>query len=146
MKKLEDKLVPKGPGITRYLALPKSGWTDEQVKAELQKSVALHKPSQLVWYESSIDLSSSRHLDCLKCNMPSGRREEFPERSIMAGMSFLTYNQKHIGCSPSVTPSTHAPSLAYERWKQKSSQWCWICTMRHPPQEELLQVEGRNLF
>ncbi|KAF8460274.1 pyridoxal phosphate-dependent transferase [Kalaharituber pfeilii] len=37
IKKLEDKLVPKGPGITRYLALPKSGWTDEQVKAELQK-------------------------------------------------------------------------------------------------------------
>ncbi|KAI5791663.1 pyridoxal phosphate-dependent transferase [Peziza echinospora] len=37
MKKLEDKLVPKGPGVTRYLALPKSGWTDDQVKAELQK-------------------------------------------------------------------------------------------------------------
>jgi len=44
MKKLEDKLVPKGPGVTRYLALPKSGWTDEQVKAELQKSVSSPSP------------------------------------------------------------------------------------------------------
>lgn len=37
MKKLEDKLVPKGPGVTRYLALPKTGWTDQEVKTELQK-------------------------------------------------------------------------------------------------------------
>ena len=37
MKKIEDKLVPKGPGVTRYLVLPKTGWTDDKVKAELQK-------------------------------------------------------------------------------------------------------------
>ena len=50
MKKLEDKLVPKGPGVTRYLALPKSGWTDEQVKAELKKSVSLPSyPSQSIF-------------------------------------------------------------------------------------------------
>ncbi|RPB28043.1 PLP-dependent transferase [Terfezia boudieri ATCC MYA-4762] len=42
MKKLEDKFVPKGPGVTRYLALPISGWTDEQVKAELQKLSEMH--------------------------------------------------------------------------------------------------------
>ena len=35
--KLETRLVPQGPGITRYLALPKEGWTDQQVRTELQK-------------------------------------------------------------------------------------------------------------
>ena len=39
MKKLEDKLVPKGAGVTRYLALPTTGWTEQEVKAELQKYV-----------------------------------------------------------------------------------------------------------
>lgn len=37
LKKLEDKLVPKGPGVTRYLALPKEGMTELQVKEELKK-------------------------------------------------------------------------------------------------------------
>ncbi|KAL9599021.1 MAG: hypothetical protein Q9219_004136, partial [cf. Caloplaca sp. 3 TL-2023] len=35
--KLECKLVPQGPGISRYLTLPKQGWTEQQVKAELEK-------------------------------------------------------------------------------------------------------------
>ena len=35
--KIEGKLVPKGPGISRYLTLPKEGWTDQQVRAELEK-------------------------------------------------------------------------------------------------------------
>ena len=35
--KLEGKLVPKGPGTTRYLTLPKEAWTEQQVRAELQK-------------------------------------------------------------------------------------------------------------
>ncbi|MCJ1480499.1 hypothetical protein MMC06_000654 [Schaereria dolodes] len=34
--KLEGKLVPKGPGVSRYLTLPKEGWTGEQVRAELE--------------------------------------------------------------------------------------------------------------
>lgn len=34
---LESKLVPNGPGITRYLTLPKEGWTPEQIRAELEK-------------------------------------------------------------------------------------------------------------
>lgn len=33
--KLEGKLVPQGPGISRYLTLPKEGWTADQVRAEL---------------------------------------------------------------------------------------------------------------
>ena len=37
ISKLEGKLVPKGPGISRYLTLPKEGWTDQQVRAELEK-------------------------------------------------------------------------------------------------------------
>ena len=37
ISKLEDKLVPKGPGTNRYLTLPKEGWTEEQVRAELGK-------------------------------------------------------------------------------------------------------------
>lgn len=35
--KLEGKLVPQGPGISRYLTLPKEGWTEQQVSAELSK-------------------------------------------------------------------------------------------------------------
>ncbi|KAK4695658.1 sphinganine-1-phosphate aldolase, partial [Lecanoromycetidae sp. Uapishka_2] len=35
--KLEGKLVPKGPGISRYLTLPKEGWSTTQVSAELEK-------------------------------------------------------------------------------------------------------------
>lgn len=38
---LESKLVPSGPGITRYLALPKEGWTADQVRAELEKLAGL---------------------------------------------------------------------------------------------------------
>ncbi|KAL2001482.1 hypothetical protein VTN02DRAFT_1683 [Thermoascus thermophilus] len=34
---LETKLVPKGPGVTKYLTLPKEGWAPEQVRAELDK-------------------------------------------------------------------------------------------------------------
>jgi sphinganine-1-phosphate aldolase len=35
--KLEGKLVPKGPGVSHYLTLPKEGWTEQQVNAELEK-------------------------------------------------------------------------------------------------------------
>ncbi|KAI9749461.1 MAG: hypothetical protein M4579_006863 [Chaenotheca gracillima] len=35
--KLEGKLVPSGPGVTRYLTLPKEGWSESQVRAELGK-------------------------------------------------------------------------------------------------------------
>jgi len=35
--KLEGKLVPKGPGVSHYLTLPKEGWTEAQVRAELDK-------------------------------------------------------------------------------------------------------------
>lgn len=32
LMKLEDKLVQKGPGVTRYTTLPKEGLTDEKIK------------------------------------------------------------------------------------------------------------------
>lgn len=32
---LEGKLIPKGPGTSRYLSLPKEAWTPEQIRAEL---------------------------------------------------------------------------------------------------------------
>lgn len=34
---LEQKLVPSGPGITSQTSLPSSGWSTEQVRAELEK-------------------------------------------------------------------------------------------------------------
>ncbi|KAL1958153.1 hypothetical protein VTO42DRAFT_5008 [Malbranchea cinnamomea] len=34
---LEAKLVPQGPGIIKYMSLPKQGWTQEQIRAELDK-------------------------------------------------------------------------------------------------------------
>ncbi|KAL2799183.1 pyridoxal phosphate-dependent transferase [Aspergillus keveii] len=39
IESLETKLVASGPGVTRYLTLPKEGWTAEQVRAELDKLV-----------------------------------------------------------------------------------------------------------
>lgn len=33
--KLEGRLVPRGPGVTRHLTLPKEGWSDDHVRAEL---------------------------------------------------------------------------------------------------------------
>ena len=37
ISQIEDKLVPSGPGVTQYTALPASGWTAEQIRAELDK-------------------------------------------------------------------------------------------------------------
>ncbi|GLB08014.1 hypothetical protein AtubIFM57258_003382 [Aspergillus tubingensis] len=37
IENLESKLVASGPGVNRYLNLPKEGWTAEQVRAELDK-------------------------------------------------------------------------------------------------------------
>jgi sphinganine-1-phosphate aldolase len=34
--KLQAKLVPSGPGITRYLTLPKEGWSEDTVRKELE--------------------------------------------------------------------------------------------------------------
>jgi len=34
---LEHKLVPSGPGVTHFTALPATGWTVDQVRAELEK-------------------------------------------------------------------------------------------------------------
>jgi len=34
---LETKLVPSGPGVTKYTALPATGWTADQVREELKK-------------------------------------------------------------------------------------------------------------
>ncbi|KXT17760.1 hypothetical protein AC579_3642 [Pseudocercospora musae] len=34
---LEKKLVPSGPGVINYKALPAQGWTPEQIRAELEK-------------------------------------------------------------------------------------------------------------
>lgn len=39
--KLEAKLVPTGPGVSRYITLPKEGWSPEQVRAELDKLAGL---------------------------------------------------------------------------------------------------------
>ena len=41
ISKLESQLVPQGPGISRYLTLPKEGWTEQQVRAELENLSAL---------------------------------------------------------------------------------------------------------
>lgn len=35
-KELEDKLVASGPGVTRYVTLPKEPWTKEQLHSELE--------------------------------------------------------------------------------------------------------------
>ena len=37
ISELENKLVPTGPDVTRYLTLPKEGWSSEQLREELDK-------------------------------------------------------------------------------------------------------------
>lgn len=37
LKQLEDKLVPKGPGVTKFTVLPTDGFSDEKIKEELLK-------------------------------------------------------------------------------------------------------------
>ena len=34
--KLQNKLVPSGPGVTRYLTLPKEGWSEETLRKEME--------------------------------------------------------------------------------------------------------------
>ncbi|KAF2236626.1 sphingosine-1-phosphate lyase-like protein [Viridothelium virens] len=38
---IERKLVPSGPGVTRYTSLPAEGWSAEQVRAEMIKLVEM---------------------------------------------------------------------------------------------------------
>ncbi|KAK5136851.1 hypothetical protein LTR08_001773 [Meristemomyces frigidus] len=37
LTELEGKLVPSGPGVTRFTQLPATGWTPDQVRAEMEK-------------------------------------------------------------------------------------------------------------
>ncbi|KAK4634545.1 Sphingosine-1-phosphate lyase [Fulvia fulva] len=37
LSELQAKLVPSGPGVTNFTAVPATGWTPEQIKAELDK-------------------------------------------------------------------------------------------------------------
>ncbi|KAH1431402.1 hypothetical protein KXX32_003173 [Aspergillus fumigatus] len=37
IENIENKLVASGPGVTRYLTLPQTGWTPEQIRTELDK-------------------------------------------------------------------------------------------------------------
>ena len=37
INKLQTKLVPFGPGVVRYLNLPKEGWSEETVRNEVEK-------------------------------------------------------------------------------------------------------------
>lgn len=39
--KLQTKLVPSGPGVVRYLNLPKEGWSEETVRKELDTLAAM---------------------------------------------------------------------------------------------------------
>lgn len=48
---LENKLAPTGPGITRYLHLPKEPWTKEQLNAELETLVAMKRTR---WEEGKV--------------------------------------------------------------------------------------------
>ena len=34
---LEKKLVPSGPGVTRFTTIPTTGWTPDEVRAELER-------------------------------------------------------------------------------------------------------------
>ncbi|KAK9367418.1 pyridoxal phosphate-dependent transferase [Lipomyces kononenkoae] len=45
LTRMEEEMVPRGPGITRYFELPKQGWTDELVFNELHELAEMkHSP------------------------------------------------------------------------------------------------------
>ncbi|KAI9848253.1 MAG: hypothetical protein M1838_000609 [Thelocarpon superellum] len=48
---LERKLVPQGPGTTRYLTLPKEGWSEGQVRLELD---TLEKMTHTMWEDGYV--------------------------------------------------------------------------------------------
>ncbi|EXJ77014.1 sphinganine-1-phosphate aldolase [Capronia epimyces CBS 606.96] len=50
-KEMEDKLVPTGPGINRYLQLPKEPWTHEQLRTELEALAAMKRTR---WEEGKV--------------------------------------------------------------------------------------------
>lgn len=50
-KDLENKLAPSGPGINRYLHLPKEPWTKEQLHAELETLAAMKRTR---WEEGKV--------------------------------------------------------------------------------------------
>lgn len=50
-KDLEDKLAPTGPGINRYLHLPKEPWTKEQLRAELESLASMKRTR---WEEGKV--------------------------------------------------------------------------------------------
>lgn len=51
ISKLESKLVAQGPGTSRYLTLPKEGWTPEQVQGELLK---LNEMEHVRWEDGRV--------------------------------------------------------------------------------------------
>ena len=50
-KDLEDKLAPTGPGVNRYLHLPKEPWTNEQLRTELESLAAMKRTR---WEEGKV--------------------------------------------------------------------------------------------
>lgn len=51
INKLQGKLVPSGPGVIRYLTLPKEGWSEEAVLKELE---ALATMSHTRWEDGFV--------------------------------------------------------------------------------------------
>jgi sphinganine-1-phosphate aldolase len=50
-KELEEKLAPTGPGINRYLSLPKEPWTREQLQTEMETLAAMKRTR---WEEGKV--------------------------------------------------------------------------------------------
>lgn len=48
---LEEKLVPQGPGVIKYMNLPKQGWTPDQVRGELDN---LSGMKHTMWEEGRV--------------------------------------------------------------------------------------------
>lgn len=48
-RKIEDKLVPKGPDVVRHLALPLEGKSEEWILQEMDKMDAETSGKQFAW-------------------------------------------------------------------------------------------------
>ena len=85
--KLEGKLVPQGPGTSRYLTLPKEGWTEQQISAELSKLA---------------EMEHTRWEDGLVSGAVYHGGNEFAKLQAEAFKMFLVCNPIHPDVFPSV--------------------------------------------
>lgn len=129
--KLEGQLVPQGPGISRYLTLPKEGWTEQQISAELSK---LGEMEHARWEDGLVsgavyhggnefaELQAEAYKMFLVCNpihpdvFPSIRKME----AEIVAMTLSMFNAPHGGAGVTTSGGTESILMACLGARQKA--------------------------